>query len=157
MATKNRASESCCSPQSAPCCTAKVEACCPDKPALRDRPLLSDAQAGGLAGLFKVLANDTRLKLLHALERAGEMCVNELARALAMKPQAVSNQLQRLLDLGVLASRRSGNNIHYRIANSCVTILLDRGLCLMEDAWTPRQRQRVGRKRVAPKVTGSFT
>jgi DNA-binding transcriptional ArsR family regulator len=52
-----------------------------------------------------------------------------------MKPQAVSNQLQRLLDRGILACRREGNFIHYRIADRCVTGLLDLGLCLMEEAW----------------------
>jgi DNA-binding transcriptional ArsR family regulator len=91
--------------------------CCP-KPALKDRPLLSPVQAGGLAAVFKVLANDTRLRLLHALVRADELCVTDLAASLGMKPQAVSNQLQRLSDLGILASRREGNNIHYRLVFS---------------------------------------
>ena len=77
--------------------------CCPPKPALKDRPLLSPIQAGGLAAVFKVLANDTRLRLLHALVRADELCVTDLAAAVGMKPQAVSNQLQRLSDLGILA------------------------------------------------------
>ena len=49
-----------------------------------------------------------------------------------MKPQAVSNQLQRLSDLGIVASRRDGNNIHYRLVDVCVRSLLDQGLCLME-------------------------
>ena len=30
-----------------------------------------------------------------------------------MKPQAVSNQMQRLADLGIVASRREGNTIRY--------------------------------------------
>ncbi len=113
---------------------AKSDLCCPPKPALKDRRLLTPIQAGGLAAVFKVLANDTRLRLLHALVRAGEMCVTDLAVALAMKTQAVSNQLQRLSDLGILASRRDGNSIFYRLADPCVAALLDQGLCLMEDA-----------------------
>ena len=107
-------------------------AACPPRPALKDRPLLSPIQAGGLAAVFKVLANDTRLRLLHALVRAGEMCVTDLAAALGMKPQAVSNQLQRLSDLGVLASRREGNSIHYTVVDVCVSGLLEQGWCLME-------------------------
>ena len=109
-------------------------ACCPSKPALRDRPLISVEQAGELAGVFKVLANDTRLRLLHALATAGEMCVTELAASVGMKPQAVSNQLQRLVDRGILGSRRNGNSVYYRIVDPCVLELLDRGLCLTEDA-----------------------
>jgi ArsR family transcriptional regulator, lead/cadmium/zinc/bismuth-responsive transcriptional repressor len=103
-------------------------------PALKDRPLLTPIQAGGLASVFKVLANDTRLRLLHALVRSDEMCVTDLAAALAMKPQAVSNQLQRLSDLGILACRRDGNNIFYRVVDPCVVALLDQGQCLVECA-----------------------
>lgn len=101
--------------------------------ALEDRSLLSPIQAGGLAAVFKVLANDTRLRLLHALVRNKEMCVSDLARTLGMKPQAVSNQLQRLSDLGILLGRRDGNNIHYQLVDLCVRSLLDQGLCLMEE------------------------
>ena len=103
-----------------------------DRPLLKERPLLSPIQAGGLQALFKVLANDTRLRLLHAIVRADEQCVTMLASSLGMKPQAVSNQLQRLSDLGILTSRRQGNNIYYRIMNGCVSPLLDLALCLME-------------------------
>lgn len=106
---------------------------CYMKPALRERPLLTPIQAGGLAAVFKVLANDTRLRLLHALVRADELCVTDLAASLGMKPQAVSNQLQRLSDLGILASRREGNSIYYRLVDLCVRSLLDQGLCLMEE------------------------
>ena len=107
---------------------------CPPKPALPVRPLLTPQQAAEMAGVFKILANDTRLRLLHALVRAGEMCVMDLAGAVSMKPQAVSNQLQRLADRGILGSRRNGNNVYYRIVDPCVTSLLDQGLCLTEDA-----------------------
>jgi DNA-binding transcriptional ArsR family regulator len=117
--------------------------CCPPKPKLEDRPLLTSEQAAGLTDLFKVLANDTRLRLLHALALSGELCVGDLADAVAMKPQAVSNQLQRLVGLGILGSRREGTRIHYRIVDPCVTSLLDLGLCLSEDAESRRGTSRV--------------
>jgi DNA-binding transcriptional ArsR family regulator len=106
--------------------------CC--RPALKDRPLLSPMQAGQLMGLFKALANDTRLRLLHQLTRVGESGVTALAETVGMSPQAVSNQLQRLSDWGMLASRRDGNNIYYRVVDACVPALLDLGLCLMEES-----------------------
>ena len=108
------------------------KSCCPPV-SLRDRPLLSPIQAGGLAAVFKVLANDTRLRLLHALVRSDELRVTELAESIGMKPQAVSNQLQRLSDLGIVVSRRVGNNIHYQLVDLCVRSLLEQGLCLMEE------------------------
>lgn len=108
--------------------------CCPPKPELEERSLISAAQASELMSLFKVLANDTRLRLLHALARSEELCVTELAEEVGMKPQAVSNQLQRLADRGILGSRRNGLQIFYRIIDPCVPALLDQGLCLTEDA-----------------------
>lgn len=106
---------------------------CKSNPSLRDRRLLSPMQAGALAALFKVLANDTRLRILHALIKSEELCVTDLSNAISMKPQAVSNQIQRLADLGIVASRRTGNTIHYRVIDLCVRGLLDRGLCLVEE------------------------
>ncbi len=104
----------------------------PPQPAIEDRPLIGDEQALKLMRLFKVFANDTRLRLLHALVREEELCVSEMAEAVGMKPQAVSNQLQRLVDRGILGTRRNGSNIYYRVVDPCVPVLLERGLCLIE-------------------------
>ena len=123
------------SPEQAPevCATARSVTAGAGKPALAERPLITSGQAGEVAGLFKVLANDSRLRLLHALERAGELCVGDLAEEAGMRPQAVSNQLQRLLDRRILAARRQGNNVFYRVADPCIPSLLDLGLCLIEE------------------------
>jgi ArsR family transcriptional regulator, lead/cadmium/zinc/bismuth-responsive transcriptional repressor len=114
--------------------------CKPYKPTLRERPLLTPSQASGLMAVFKILANDTRLRLLHALAKSGELCVTDLAAAVDMKPQAVSNQLQKLVDRSILGCRRDGLRIRYRIVDQCVTALLDQGLCLTECA---NERQNV--------------
>ena len=103
------------------------------KPALRERSLLDQDQAAELVRLYKILANDTRLRLLHALERAEELSVMDLAAEVGMKPQAVSNQLQRLADLQIVASRREGSRLFYRNSDPCVTGLLDLGICLLEE------------------------
>ena len=103
------------------------------KPALHERPLLDQDQAAELVRLYKVLANDTRLRILHAIERTGELSVTDLATEVGMKPQAVSNQLQRLADRRIVASRREGSRLFYRIADPCVTGLLDLGMCLLEE------------------------
>jgi DNA-binding transcriptional ArsR family regulator len=120
------AKEQCCPP-------ASTEACRPARPELTDRPLLSFVEAVKVMALFKMLANDTRIRLLHHLVKSGEATVTDLGRTLGMKPQAVSNQLQRLTDTRMLASRRVGNNVYYRVVNGCVAPLLDLALCLMED------------------------
>jgi len=119
--------------QVAGCDTARSVTAGAGKPPLADRSLLTPDQAADVVGLFKVLANDSRLRLIHALERAGELCVGDLAEQVGMRPQAVSNQLQRLADRRIVAARRDGNNVYYRIAEPCVRSLLDLGLCLIEE------------------------
>ncbi len=112
---------------------------CPPKPELRKRKLLTRRQASDLAEIFKILSGDTRLMMLHALAKQEELSVTELADAAELKPQAVSNQLQRLVDQGILNRRRNGVQILYRIVDPCVMDLLEQGLCLTEDA---KKRQR---------------
>jgi len=116
-----------------------VAGCCPpddpcsSRPSLAERPLLSFVETVKVMALFKVLANDTRVRMLHHLVRTGEASVGDIARTLGMKPQAVSNQLQRLSDTGMVVARRDGNSMYYRVVNGCVAPLLDLALCLMED------------------------
>jgi DNA-binding transcriptional ArsR family regulator len=107
---------------------------CGKKTPIKKRSLLSERQTGGLETLFKVFANKTRLRLLHSLVRDEKLCVTELSKTIGMKPQAVSNQLQRLVDRGILATERNGNNVYYRIIDPCVPQLLDLGMCLLEDS-----------------------
>lgn len=109
----------------------------PDNQPLRARPLIDPSQAAGLADLFKVLGNDTRLRLLHAIARGGEVRAGELAAAVGMSHQAVSNQLQRLVDRKICATRRAGTAIYYRILDPCVPNLLEYGLCLVETPLAP--------------------
>ncbi len=123
----------------------------PEKPALRDRPLLDGVQTDELVRLFEMLASDTRLRLLHSVERAQELCVTDIAAAIGSTPQAASNQIQRLVDRRILVSRRDGNRIFYRIADHCVAGLIALGLCLLEETGRlpggPRDRGRTKVKR----------
>jgi len=107
---------------------------CRAKLSIEERSLITQTQALDLVALFKVLGNDTRLRILHVLILGGEICVGEIADKVEMKPQAVSNQLQRLVDKGIVSYRRNGNQIYYRITDPCVINLMDRGLCLAEDS-----------------------
>jgi len=107
--------------------------CCSSKPEIQERPLLNPDQAAGLEAVFKVLANSTRLRMLHALAKFPDMSVGSLAELLDMNIAAISNQLQRLVDKGILAHQRNGNKVNYRIVDPCIVSLLDQGLCLTED------------------------
>ncbi len=113
---------------------------CPPKPELQRRKLLTRNQAEELGEIFKILAGDTRLIMLHALSKNDELTVTELADAVGLGPQAVSNQLQRLVDKGIVDRRRNGVQMLYRIIDPCVINLLEQGLCLSEDARTRRRQ-----------------
>jgi DNA-binding transcriptional ArsR family regulator len=103
-------------------------------PPLRERPLISSDDAARLEGVFKMLANDTRLRLLHALVKADELTVTQMAEAVGLRPQAVSNQLQRLADRRIVTTRRDGNRIWYHVCDPCVVELLDLAWCMSGDA-----------------------
>ncbi len=93
--------------------------------------LMADAPAADLAQLFKVLANDNRLRILHAIHLAGEVSPSEIADAIGASQQAVSNQLQRLADQRIVHARRDGQRVLYRIIDPCVPGLMDLGVCLI--------------------------
>lgn len=112
----------------------KTNECCAAKPALTERALLNDQTAREIQSLFKLLSNVTRLRMLHALAIHKELNVGALSEKIGMKPQAVSNQLQKLTDRRILSQRRQGLNIYYSIADSCLNGLLEQGLCLIEDS-----------------------
>ena len=68
------------------------------------------------ARVGKALANPARLELLDLLAQ-GERAVEELAAAAGMKVSNTSAQLRALAAAGLVASRRDGVNIYYRLAD----------------------------------------
>ncbi len=73
---------------------------------------------------------------VNTLAGVEEMCVCDIAAAVEMTPQAVSNQLQRLADQKIVATRRAGNMIYYRLIDDCVVGLLQKAICLLGDIQT---------------------
>ena len=67
---------------------------------------------------FALLAGETRLKIIHLLAVAGELCVCDLATVLEMTPAAVSQHLSRLRTGRMVVSRRDGMTIYYRMAET---------------------------------------
>jgi ArsR family transcriptional regulator, lead/cadmium/zinc/bismuth-responsive transcriptional repressor len=102
--------------------------CVSEKPSISPRPLLAARKAVELAAVFETLANDTRLRVLNVLVQGTETSPTEVAKKIGMKPQAISNQFKRLSDRGIVERRREGNQVYYRIVDSRVIDLLERGL-----------------------------
>jgi DNA-binding transcriptional ArsR family regulator len=82
-----------------------------------------EARAEEAARLLATLAHPRRLlALCHLLE--GECSVGALAERVGLSPTALSQHLARLRDLGLVATRREGQTIHYRLASPEVAAIL---------------------------------
>jgi ArsR family transcriptional regulator len=64
--------------------------------------------------LFKALGDETRLRIV-ALLTHGELCVCHLEEALGLSQPNVSRQLAILRAAGIVADRREGNWVYYRL------------------------------------------
>ncbi|ADU62118.1 MAG: metalloregulator ArsR/SmtB family transcription factor [Pseudodesulfovibrio sp.] len=66
------------------------------------------------ARVFKVLSVESRVRLIELLKQRS-LCVNALARSLAITPAAVSQHLRVLRDAEVVIADKQGYHVHYRI------------------------------------------
>lgn len=69
---------------------------------------ISDRHISNLAQAFKLLADDSRLKILLVLAREGEMHVSALCDMLGQSQPAVSHHLTLLRMAGLVSFRRDG-------------------------------------------------
>ena len=65
--------------------------------------------------LFRALSDETRLRCLILLQQEGELCVCELTYALAAVQPKVSRHLAQLREAGIVADRRQGLWVYYRL------------------------------------------
>ena len=79
--------------------------------------------AATATGMLRLLANEDRLLLLCQLTQ-GERCVSDLEELLDIHQPTLSQQLGVLRTEGVVATRREGKNIYYRIADERAEQLL---------------------------------
>jgi ArsR family transcriptional regulator len=65
--------------------------------------------------IFSALSHDTRLRCLLLLRVHEELCVCDLMRILDVPQPHISRHLAQLRSLGLVAQRREGQWIHYRL------------------------------------------
>jgi DNA-binding transcriptional ArsR family regulator len=83
-----------------------------------------EAKAEEAARVLATLANAKRLlALCHLLQ--GEKSVGQLAELVGLAPTALSQHLARMRDLGLVATRRDGQTIFYRLASAEVAAILE--------------------------------
>ena len=92
--------------------------------------LLSTDKAMLLAALFSVLSDPTRLQVVYALLNApgGELCVCDLASGLGRDDTTISHQLRVLRNQQIVAMRKVGRVVYYRLVDEHIRLLLELSL-----------------------------
>ncbi len=72
-----------------------------------------------IADVLKAIADPTRLKILHCIQY-GERCVSDILEAVGGSQANISKHLSVLKRAGLVASRREGLNVYYRIIDDGV-------------------------------------
>jgi ArsR family transcriptional regulator len=81
-------------------------------------PALPDATVGELAGIYKALADPTRVQMLHLLKGATEpICVCDFTAAFDLGQPTVSHHLGKLKAAGFIDSFKRGVWAFYGIRN----------------------------------------
>lgn len=74
--------------------------------------------------MLALMGNPRRLMILCRLAEA-ECSVNTLAVSVGLSPSALSQHLARLREAGMVATRRDGQTIRYRLASAEVRQVMD--------------------------------
>ncbi len=106
-----------------------------------------------LEKLFGALADSTRLRLLNLLGR-DEVCVCFLVEALGLSQPKISRHLAYLRDAEIVAARRDGKWMHYRVVTppdpNAARILDETLNCLQDNPELQQDRQRLSAACCAP-------
>lgn len=87
--------------------------------------MIPEALLEEAASRFALLGDPSRLRVLRTLHETGELPVGELAGLCALTRTNLSQHLSRLAMAGMVARRRSGTTIYYRISDETVGELCD--------------------------------
>jgi ArsR family transcriptional regulator len=85
-----------------------------------------------LEAFFSALGDATRLKMLKLIANE-ELCSCEVMAALELTQPTTSHHLGILERGGLLTSKRNGKWVFYKIVNSKVQNLINRGFSLMKE------------------------
>ncbi len=102
------------------------------------RNVLDTDTAMRTASLFAVLSDPTRLQVVYALLRAesGELCVGDLAAGLKRDDTTISHQLRVLRNQQIVAMRKAGRIVYYRLVDEHIRQLLELGITHSNEAST---------------------
>lgn len=88
------------------------------------KKMLNDMMFNKVSVFFKIVGDDTRLKILYALDN-NEMCVCDIANLLNMTKSSISHQLKLLKDHGLVKSRKDGKEVYYMLDDEHVKSVVE--------------------------------
>ena len=89
----------------------------PERVAKARRRLPSAEEGDRLTSVLSIMADPTRARLLYALDVVEELCVGDLALALAVTDDAASYGLRVLRTGGLVTRRKEGRVAYYRLSD----------------------------------------
>ena len=105
----------------------------PDKVRMACLHRVDSETALELAEVFKVLGDQTRIKILSLLAAEEELCVCDIAEALEMGQSAISHQLKLLKSAMLVSARREGKQMIYSLADEHVRTIIAMGVEHVEE------------------------
>lgn len=85
-----------------------------------------------LAETFKVLADPTRVRILHAISDE-ELCVCDISAVANVTQSAISHQLRVLRAARLVKSRKDGKMVYYSLDDEHVRTLFEEGIRHLEE------------------------
>jgi DNA-binding transcriptional ArsR family regulator len=89
------------------------------------RPSISSHAILEAAEVLKCIGHPTRLEILEILDERGEQNVTAIQETIGLDQPTTSQHLGLMRDKGIVASRRDGVNVYYRVQDEKVTRVLD--------------------------------
>src|SRR5262245_46121929 len=81
--------------------------------------------AADIAVVMRTLADPTRRAIYERIVASGEIAAGALTRGAAVSQPAVSQHLRALREADLVAERREGRNVHYRVQARGLAPLVD--------------------------------
>ena len=100
---------------------------------------LSSEEAAHVASLFAVLSDPTRVQVVYTLLSApqGELCVCDIATILGRDDTTISHQLRVLRNQQIVAMRKVGRVVYYRLVDAHIRQLLQMSLAHATESTEP--------------------
>ena len=98
--------------------------------------VLADDNAAAVSELFSLLADPTRLRIVHLLSMSEELCVCDIAFLIGVSQSVISHQLRILRSAGAVKRRKDGRAAFYSLTETHLAHALADGIRYTEGVRT---------------------